>query len=69
MPEDMLSEAGLASEPEKEEKMNRTLFLCPKCADIMQHSYGADEVPDTFANDKCEMCNRKRFGCKYEVKK
>lgn len=46
-----------------------TLFLCAKCADIIQECYDTEEVPNTFARDKCAKCSKLRFGCKYEVKK
>lgn len=45
------------------------LFLCAKCAGVMQHSFGTDEVPNSFGNEICEMCKKKRFGCKYIVRR
>lgn len=49
--------------------MKYKLFLCPKCAGIMENGYITEEIPETFGKAKCEKCGKDRFGCKYEVHK
>lgn len=46
--------------------MNNEIFLCAYCAEIFLETTEAEELPNnTFANDKCSMCHKQRFGCKY----
>lgn len=45
------------------------LFLCAKCAEIIRHSYIAEELPYTSGNDKCGMCSKMRFGSRYIIRK